>query len=117
MWLPLQLYGLKPFKAALEEKILLTQYFYEEVQKIGFEVASFPDLSVMVYRYVPKNANADSFNLQIIEEVKKDGRVFLSSTRINKQVWLRLAVLSFRTRLSTIDLALEILQKTIISLS
>ncbi|MCF6366887.1 MAG: aminotransferase class I/II-fold pyridoxal phosphate-dependent enzyme [Bacteroidales bacterium] len=113
MWLPLKLYGLKPFKAALEEKILLTHYFYEEVQKIGFEVGPFPDLSVMIYRYVPKTGNADSFNLQIIEEVKKDGRVFLSSTRIKGEVWLRLAVLSFRTRLSTIDLALKILDKTI----
>ncbi len=113
MWIPLQLYGLKPFKAALEEKILLTHYFYKEVQKIGFEVGSFPDLSVMVYRYVPKTGDADSFNLQIIEEFKKDGRVFLSSTRIKGEVWLRLAVLSFRTRLSTIDLALEILDKTV----
>ena len=117
MWIPLQLYGLKPFKAALEEKILLTHYFYEEVQKIGFEVGSFPELSVMVYRYVPKSGDADSFNLQIIEEFKKDGRVFLSSTRIKGEVWLRLAVLSFRTRLSTIDLALEILDKTVKSLS
>jgi len=113
MWLPLKLYGLKPFKAALEEKILLTHYFYEEVQKIGFEVGNFPELSVMIYRYVRKTENADVFNLQIIEEVKKDGRVFLSSTRINGSVWLRLAVLSFRTRLSTIDLTLEILQKTV----
>ncbi len=113
MWIPLQLYGLKSFKAALEEKILLTHYFYKEVQKIGFEVGSFPDLSVMVYRYVPKTGDADSFNLQIIEEFKKDGRVFLSSTRIKGEVWLRLAVLSFRTRLSTIDLALEILDKTV----
>jgi glutamate/tyrosine decarboxylase-like PLP-dependent enzyme len=28
MWLPLQLYGIAPFKAALEEKILLCRYFY-----------------------------------------------------------------------------------------
>lgn len=110
MWLPLKLLGLKPFKAALEEKIILTQYFYEEIRKIGFEVGPFPDLSVMIYRYVPKNSDADAFNLQLIEEVKKDGRVFLSSTKINDEVWLRLAVLSFRTHLSTIDTALELLE-------
>ena len=113
MWLPLKLLGLKPFKAALEEKILLTHYFYEEIQKIGFKVGPFPDLSVMIYRYVPKSGDADEFNLNIIEEVKKDGKVFLSSTRLNGKVWLRLAVLSFRTHKSTIDYTLEILGKIV----
>lgn len=110
MWLPLKLLGLKPFKAALEEKIILTRYFYEKVQEIGFETGPVPDLSVMIYRYIPKTGDADTFNLKLIDEVKKDGRVFLSSTKINDEVWLRLAVLSFRTHLSTIDTALELLE-------
>lgn len=37
LWLPLMLHGLAPFKAALEEKLILTQYFYREVQKLGFQ--------------------------------------------------------------------------------
>ena len=113
MWLPLKLLGLKPFKAALEEKLLLTRYFYEEIQKIGFEVGPFPDLSVMIYRYVPKNADANDFNLQLVEDVKKDGKVFISSTRINGDVWLRLAVLSFRTHKSTIDYMITLLKKIV----
>ncbi len=117
MWMPLRLFGLKPFKAALEEKILLTHYFYNEIQKLGFETGPFPDLSVMIYRYVPKNTDANSFNLMLIDEVKKDGRVFLSSTKINGVIWLRLAVLSFRTHLRTIDTALEVLNSLIMKFS
>ena len=113
MWISLKLFGLSPFKAALEEKLLLTRYFYEEIQKIGFEVGPFPDLSVMIYRYVPKNKDADAFNMNIVEEVKKDGKVFISSTVINEKVWLRLAVLSFRTHKSTIDYTLNLLKKII----
>jgi hypothetical protein len=37
LWLPLKLHGIAPFRACLEEKLMLAQYFYEEVQKIGFE--------------------------------------------------------------------------------
>mgnify|MGYP000592648911 CR=1 FL=1 len=37
MWLPLKLFGLKPFRAALEEKLNLTKYFYDEIQKIEVE--------------------------------------------------------------------------------
>ena len=113
MWLPLKLLGLKPFKAALEEKLLLTRYFYEEIQKVGFEVGPFPDLSVMIYRYVPDNRDANDFNLQLVEDVKKDGKVFISSTRINGDVWLRLAVLSFRTHKSTIDYTITVLKKSV----
>ncbi len=113
MWLPLKLFGLNPFKAALEEKLLLTRYFYEEIQKIGFEVGPFPDLSVMIYRFVPENENANDFNLKIVEEVKKDGKVFISSTKIDGTVWLRLALLSFRTHKDTIDYFLNLLKKKV----
>lgn len=107
MWMPLQLYGIQPFKAALEEKIWLCRYFYEEIQKLGFEVGPYPDLSVCTYRFVPKNGNANEFNLRLVEHVQRDGRIFVSSTTIGGQVWIRLAVLCFRTHLREIDLLLE----------
>ncbi|HVA98309.1 MAG TPA: aminotransferase class I/II-fold pyridoxal phosphate-dependent enzyme, partial [Bacteroidia bacterium] len=95
MWLPLKLLGTKPFVAALEEKLALANYFYKEIQKIGFEVGNAPDLSVVTYRYIPRKGNADAFNKALVEEVQKDGRVFISSTIINGNYTLRLAVLSF----------------------
>jgi aromatic-L-amino-acid/L-tryptophan decarboxylase len=114
MWLPLQLFGVAPFRAALEEKLLLTRYFYEKIQEIdGFEVGSFPDLSVMTYRYIPKNGDANEFNEKLVKEVHKDGRVFLSSTNLDGKFTLRLAVLSFRTHLDTIDLTLQILKEKV----
>jgi glutamate/tyrosine decarboxylase-like PLP-dependent enzyme len=114
LWMPLQLFGIEPFKAALEEKLWLTRYFYEEIQKMeGFEVGPYPELSVMVYRFVPKSGNADEFNARLVEEVKKDGRVFLSSTMINGTYFIRLAVLSFRTHLSTIDSCLSVLKEKV----
>ncbi len=117
MWLPLQLMGLEPFKAALSEKIWLTRFFYEEIQKLGFEVGAYPELSVMIYRYVPEGEDANAFNAKLIEMVKKDGRVFLSSTTIKGVFWLRLAVVSFRTHLSTVELCLKILKNAVAKLS
>ncbi len=108
LWLPLQLYGVAPFKAALEEKILLCRYFYQEIQKLGFEVGPFPDLSVCTYRFVPKSGDVNEFNRRLVDYVQCDGRIFVSSTTIDGQVWIRLAVLSFRTHLREIDILLEI---------
>ncbi len=113
MWLPLQLFGLQPFKAAISEKIWLCRYFYKEVQKIGFEVGPEPELSVAIYRYIPKNGDVNSFNAKIVKLVREDGRVFLSSTTIDGVFWIRLAVLCFRTHLSTIDLCLQILKEKV----
>ncbi len=111
MWLPLQLFGVAPFKAALSEKLLLTQYFYKKIQELGFEVGPFPELSVMIYRYVPEEGDANEFNSKLIQHVHKDGRVFLSSTTIEGVYWLRIAILAFRTHKETIDLCLQVLKE------
>ena len=111
MWLPMQLFGLKPFKAAIAEKIWLCRYFYEEIQKLGFEVGPEPDLSVCIYRFVPARGDADIFNELLVKAVQQDGTVFISSTKIANHFWLRLAVVSFRTHLTTMQQALSILEK------
>lgn len=109
LWLPLKLHGLAPFRACLEEKLLLARYFHQEVQKIGFESDVEPELSVVTYRYVPKSGDPDEFNRQLLKTVIDDGRIFISSTVLNGKFTLRFACLAFRTHLSTVDTLLEIL--------
>ncbi|MCG9970923.1 pyridoxal phosphate-dependent decarboxylase family protein [Christiangramia crocea] len=112
LWLPLKLFGLKPFRAALEEKIYLARYFHREIQKIeGFEVGPAPQLSVSMFRYIPAKGDANSFNKKLLEDIQKDGRIFLSSTSINGVFWIRVAVLVYRAHLAQIQLLLEILKR------
>jgi glutamate/tyrosine decarboxylase-like PLP-dependent enzyme len=112
LWLPLKLCGLAPFRAALEEKLLLARYFHERISAMaGFEVGPSPELSVVTFRYVPARGDADTFNARLVDAVQQDGRVFLSSSRIDGRFILRLAVLAFRTHLDTIDLTLDILRE------
>lgn len=114
LWLPLMLHGVKPFRAGLEEKILLTRYFYEELKKInGFEMGPEPELSVASFRYIPKTGDANKFNQLLVKEIHKDGRVFLSSTNVDNKFIIRIAVLSFRTHLQTIDLTIKILKEKV----
>lgn len=117
LWLPLKLMGVKPFRACLEEKLLLAKYFYQEIRKFGFESDLEPELSVVTYRYLPKKGNADSFNKRLLQEVLKDGRIFISSTMLNGKFTLRFACLAFRTHLQTVDLLLQILKEKVAKLS
>jgi glutamate/tyrosine decarboxylase-like PLP-dependent enzyme len=110
LWLPLLLHGLAPFRAALEEKLLLARYFHERLsERPGFEVGPYPDLSVVIFRYRPATGDPDEFNKKLVEAIHRDGRVFLSSTILDGRFTLRCAVVAFRVHLETIDLALEIL--------
>ncbi len=111
LWLPLKLHGIKPFRACLEEKLLLAKYFYKEVKKLGFETGPEPELSVVTYRFVPKYGDANEFNKRLLDEVVKDGRVFISSTMLNGKFTLRFACLAFRSHLGTVDLLLQILKE------
>lgn len=114
MWLPLQLFGVEPFRAALEEKLLLARYFYKKIQDLeGIEVGPKPELSVVFFRYLPENENPDTFNKKLVDEIHRDGRIFLSSTHIDGTIYLRLAVLNFRTHLQDIELILSVLREKI----
>lgn len=110
LWLPLKLHGVAPFRACLEEKLLLAKYFHAEVQKIGFESKIEPELSVVTYRYLPKRGDANIFNKKLLDAVVADGRVFISSTMLNGEFTLRFACLAFRTHLSTVDTLLDVLK-------
>jgi aromatic-L-amino-acid decarboxylase len=116
MWLPLVLLGTKPFQAALDEKLLLARYFYQEIQALGFEVGPYPDLSIVTFRWAPPDATleqANQINQEIVDGARRDGRIFLSSTLLDGRFILRMVALSFRTHRQTIDLALQILREQV----
>ena len=113
-WLPLKLFGVAPFRAALSEKICLARYFYTELDKLpGWELGPYPELSVVTYRFVPAHGDADDFNQRLVAAVQADGRVFISSTLIDGSFYLRLAVLHFRTHLAQVDYLLALLQRLV----
>ena len=114
MWLPLALLGTAPFRAALEEKLLLARYFRREIARAGFEVGPEPDLSIVTYRWAPPGVSLErtnAMNQAIVDGARRDGRVFLSSTMLEGRFTLRLAALAFRTHRRTIDLAVRVLRE------
>ncbi len=110
MWLPLQLHGIEPFVACLEEKLLLTTYFRERLAELGFRLGPKPDLSVS-YFWWPSKFDENAFNRKLMQEIHNDGEVYLSSTLINDKFVIRMAILSFRTKMHSIDKAVVMIDK------
>jgi aromatic-L-amino-acid decarboxylase len=139
LWLPLRLAGLAPFRAAIEEKMLLARWFHEQLAADpDFECGPCPELSVATFRHRPRATIAsrgtavppsrgtgvspvddalDRLNLDLASAIHRDGRVFLSSTRLPRpngdppRVYLRLAVLSFRSHFEHVSEALNVVRR------
>jgi aromatic-L-amino-acid/L-tryptophan decarboxylase len=117
VWLPLQMHGTAPFIACLEEKLLLIRYFRDRLSELGFCVGPEPDLSVSYFWY-PFSSDIDNKNRQLMNEIHKDGSVFLSSSVIGGRFVIRIAILAFRTKKETVDEAVVMIGrclKTIIT--
>ena len=90
----------------------MARYFHEQLEKTpGWEVGPYPELSVVTFRFVPEQGDADLFNERLVKAVRADGKVFISSTQINGKFVLRLAVLHFRTHLDRVAYVLELLKR------
>ena len=112
LWMPLKLAGIAPFRAALEEKLLLAAYFHEQIAATpGFEAGAPPDLSVVTFRYVPEHGDADRFNRRLADAVRDDGRIHFSTTTLHGNFTPRLAVLGYHTHLEDIECALEVIRE------
>ncbi len=118
LWLPLQVLGTAPFEAALEEKLLLARYAHARLREIeGIEVGPEPDLSVVVFRAVPRRGDPDEMNARLERAILEDGRVSLSSTTLGGARYLRLAVLAPRTHKAAVDLAIQLVGEKIEALA
>ena len=118
LWLPLQVLGVAPFEAALEEKLLLARYAHARLCTLdGVEVGPEPDLSVVVFRALPRRGDPDAYNARLERSIQEDGRISLSSTMLSGLRYLRLAILSPRTHKDAIDHAIDIIREKIQALA
>ena len=110
VWLPLKLHGIAAFRDALDEKLDLARTLYDALKGTsGFELPWEPELTVVPFRYVPASGDADAFNRRLLERINASQRVFLSSTRLNGDFWLRACIVSHRTHRDRVDEAIEII--------
>jgi glutamate/tyrosine decarboxylase-like PLP-dependent enzyme len=113
LWLSVQLAGAAAFRAAQSEKILLARHVHARLSDMrSWEVGPPPDLSVVAFRFRPRQGHIDRFNERLTRRLQEDGRVFFSSTRIAGATYLRAAILSFRTHLEHVEEALAVLDST-----
>jgi aromatic-L-amino-acid decarboxylase len=108
LWFVLRYFGLDGLQDILRSHIELAQKFaawidaddhYERVAPVPF--------SVVCFRY----KGTDDDNLKIIERVNSSGKVFLSHTKLDEHVVIRVAIGNLGTTLEDLELAWELLHQ------
>lgn len=115
VWLPIRLHGVGPFVRNLEEKLALTRHATERLRRIeGIEVVAKPQLSVVAFRFVREglgDEEIDALNEELLARVLASGKVWLTSTRLNGRLVIRICVLSFRTHRDRVDLCVDLIER------
>jgi aromatic-L-amino-acid decarboxylase len=108
LWFALRSLGASGMRDRLREHIALAQTFAGWVRaEPGWTVVAPHPLSVVCFRY----GNDDAANLALVDAVNATGDVFLSTTKLDGAVVIRLAIGNERTTQADVALAWQLLRE------
>ena len=109
LWLPLHLHGADAFAAALDEKLDLADLVHDELATIeALDVPWRPELSTVAF--TPRGGD-DARARAFVEQINGTGRVFLSAAVFAGRTYLRICIVSHRTRSDRVREAIEIVKR------
>ncbi len=117
VWLPIKMHGIGAFRRALDEKLDLAAWAAGELRRMeDVEIVAEPQLSLLAFRVVRKGLSEDALdalNRRVMEAVNARGRVYVTGTIARGRFLIRICVLSFRTHLDRMEMAMEDLREAI----
>ncbi|HYT94093.1 MAG TPA: aminotransferase class V-fold PLP-dependent enzyme [Gemmataceae bacterium] len=113
IWLSMKVLGVGWFRDLVSHCCGLAEYAQALLEHAGvFEILSPRQLSIVAFRYAPAGIAApelDALNAALLDEVRATGRAFLSSTRLQGQLALRLCFVNWRTTASDVEEVVRLL--------
>jgi len=114
IWMSLKAYGLNAIQQMIQKDIDLAQYLSHQVEKNdNFELVATSDLAISCFRYVAgleDEQSMESFNKRLIQELEKDGRVFITGTIINGTFVIRACLINHRMSEKTVDYLIQTIE-------
>ncbi len=111
VWFPLVLHGVDAFREALDEKLDLARFLYEELSAVPeLELPWEPELTVVPFRLRDGSDDADRRLLDLINASK---RVVLSSTIVEDRFTIRACILSHRTHRDRVQECAQIVRRAV----
>jgi glutamate/tyrosine decarboxylase-like PLP-dependent enzyme len=118
LWLSVKVLGVRWHRRLIDHSCRLAELAEELIRREpNFELLSPKRLSIVCFRVVPAGSRHDddvlnALNLAVVDEVRRTGRAFLSSTRLDAKVALRLCFVNWRTTAADVEEVLSLLEQT-----
>jgi aromatic-L-amino-acid/L-tryptophan decarboxylase len=111
IWFLLRAYGLEGLRTMLRNHVRWSEKLAHRLgQEPDFRIASDPMLSLFSFRHAPKNVeDLDQHNLQLINAINDDGRIYLTQTRLDGAFVIRFQAGSFDMTEADVDIAFDVI--------
>ena len=109
IWFVMRIYGTERLQQIIRDHVRLAQSLERRLRTTeGFEICTPSILSLFTFRYRPKGrSDIDAANLELVQKINDDGRIYLTHTNFNGQIVIRFQVGHHETRQSDIDTAYQ----------
>ncbi len=119
VWMTFKAYGARKLRAAIESNIEIMRYLADRIDQSQDFVRLAPvPLSVVCFQYRAPDISVhgdqeylDRLNLQLLNALEKDGRVFLSGTKIHGKRVLRACSVNHRLLQEDVDFLLDVIRE------
>ena len=110
LWFLLRAHGLEGLRMMIRSHVAWSEGLAARLAKEDdFELITEPMLSLFSFRHrAPANADPDEHNLRLVDAINKDGRIYLTQTRVNGRVAIRFQAGQFETTAADIDTAFDV---------
>ncbi len=109
LWFVIRHYGIEGLQHHIWEHIRLAQEFKQWViDSEDFELVVEPLMNLVCFRHKA----GDDFNLQLMNTINENGKIYFTHTKLNDQVVLRMNIGQTHTKPRHVETAWEIIQKT-----
>jgi aromatic-L-amino-acid decarboxylase len=109
LWFVIRHYGLEGLQHHIRKHVSLAQEFARWVsQSTKFELAAPAPLNLVCFRHT----GGDELNQKLLDRLNQSGRLYLTHTRLNERLTLRLCIGQSSTEIRHVQQAWELIQET-----
>ena len=112
IWFLIRAHGLEGLRTMIRNHVAWSEKLAGKIAALDdFELVTAPMLSLFSFRYAPAGVEGlDALNLQLVNAINDDGRIYLTQTRVDGDLVIRFQVGQFEATEDDVDFALEVIQ-------
>ncbi|MCP4460960.1 MAG: pyridoxal-dependent decarboxylase [Cytophagales bacterium] len=115
VWMGLKSYGFERIQKMQQKDIDLTRYLAEQLNEADdFELTSVSHLAIACFRYkgtLTHEEQISSLNQRMIPALEKDGRVFITGTKLKGEFAIRACLINHRMHKGTVDYLIKVVRE------